>query len=203
MAGPSAVLHPPGRPHSDVIGEAGLETLTIEFDPQWLRRYGFERPLDRSQAWQGGPASMAARRLATTLSDAHSSEAQIGCATSDFLHCAIASEAVRSPAWLATVKQSIAAGVSSANELARRTSLHPAWLARAYRHVAGEGLQETARRLRVEQASTLLRHSDLPLADVALASGFCDQGHMNRCFRALLGRTPLEVRTERLAMAAA
>jgi len=28
-------------------------------------------------------------------------------------------------------------------------------------------------------------------------SGFCDQSHMNRCFAAVLGRTPLQVRRER------
>jgi AraC family transcriptional regulator len=83
-------------------------------------------------------------------------------------------------------------------DLARRLDLHPAWLARAYRHFSGEGLAETARRHRVEQASALLRRTDLPLADIAHSAGFCDQSHMNRCFAAVLGRTPARVRTERL-----
>ena len=32
--------------------------------------------------------------------------------------------------------------------------------------------------------------------EIAVAAGFCDQSHMNRCFRAVLGRTPLVVRGE-------
>ena len=83
-------------------------------------------------------------------------------------------------------------------EIARRLDLHPAWLARAYRHFRGEGLGETARRHRVEQATALLRRTDLPLAEIAHDAGFCDQSHMNRCFAAVLGRTPAIVRTERL-----
>jgi AraC family transcriptional regulator len=83
-------------------------------------------------------------------------------------------------------------------DLARRLDLHPAWLARAYRHFSGEGLAETARRHRVEHASAMLRRSGLPLADIAHSAGFCDQSHMNRCFASVLGRTPAKVRTERL-----
>jgi len=81
-------------------------------------------------------------------------------------------------------------------DIARRLDLHPAWLARAYRHATGEGLHETVRRRRVEQACILLRRSDRPLAEIALAAGFCDQSHMNRGFRATLGRTPAQVRAE-------
>jgi transcriptional regulator GlxA family with amidase domain len=82
------------------------------------------------------------------------------------------------------------------DELARTLGLNAAWLARAYRAWRGEGLAETARRLRVERAALLLRGGCDALADVAIASGFCDQSHMNRAFRVVLGRTPLEVRRE-------
>jgi hypothetical protein len=54
MRGPSAVLHPSGRPHADTVEAEGLETLTIEFDPPWLRLHGFNDKLDRSRAWSGG-----------------------------------------------------------------------------------------------------------------------------------------------------
>ena len=101
------------------------------------------------------------------------------------------------PAWLSTARLALEKGVGSTAEISRQLDLHPAWLARAYRHSAGEGLHETVRRLRVERASRLLRRSEMPLADIAIASGFCDQSHMNRCFRGMLGRTPIQVRSER------
>ena len=37
MSGPCAVLHPAGRLHADMVEIEGLETLTVEFDPAWLR----------------------------------------------------------------------------------------------------------------------------------------------------------------------
>jgi hypothetical protein len=67
MAGPSAVLHPPGRPHADQVCDEGLETLTVEFDQAWLRAHGFDQPLDRSLMWQGGRVGRAARQLASIV----------------------------------------------------------------------------------------------------------------------------------------
>jgi AraC family transcriptional regulator len=55
---------------------------------------------------------------------------------------------------------------------------------------------ETAVRFRVERAARLLRETDQPAACIALEAGFCDQRHMNRTFRRLLGRTPSEVRDD-------
>jgi AraC family transcriptional regulator len=192
MAGPSAVLHPPGRPHSDEVGDEGLETLTIEFDRAWLAAHGFDRPLDRSLLWQGGQVGQAARKLARVVTGP-CSEAAIGCATGAFLHIAHRAGQTPSLPWLGHVQ---AAGEASTHDLARSLDLNVHYLARAYRAAVGEGIHESARRRRVEKAAFMLRRTAMPLVDVALASGFCDQSHMNRCFRALLGRTPLAVRAE-------
>jgi transcriptional regulator GlxA family with amidase domain len=81
-------------------------------------------------------------------------------------------------------------------EIALELDLHPGWLAQAYRLATGEGLQQTLIRKRVERAVLLLRSSADPAADVAAAAGFCDQSHMIRCFRQLLGRTPNALRAE-------
>jgi AraC family transcriptional regulator len=202
MSGPSVVLHPAGRPHSDIVENGGLETLTIEFDRAWLRLHGLAMPLDRSRVWSGGAVALAGRRLAQALSRPAVSEAQIGHATAQFLRFAFYSEQRTLPAWVERVTGAIAANsISSTNEIARTLNLHPAWLARAFRAATGEGLQEAVRRKRVERAVALLRGSNLPAAEIALAAGFCDQSHMNRGFRATVGRTPAAVRTERHHMA--
>ena len=197
MSGPSVALHPAGRPHADLVEEMGLETLTIEFDLAWLRLHGFDAPLDRSFAWTGGAVALAGRRLAHILSSGNGREAQIGSATAQFLHFAMSSERTAAPAWLERVSEALAASpVPSTTDLARRLDLHPAWLARAYRLATGEGLHETVRRMQVERACALLRRTSRPLAEIALAAGFCDQSHMNRGFRTVLGRTPCTVRAE-------
>lgn len=197
MSGPSAVLHPAGRPHADLVENVGLETLTIEFDRAWLRLHGFDRPLDRSRVWPGGEVALAGRRLAQVLSQPAISEERIGHATAQFLRFAFHAEESVFPAWVERVTSALAASTApSTNEIARTLDLHPAWLARTYRAATGEGLHETARRRRVEQACGMLRRTDHSLADIALAAGFCDQSHMNRGFRATLGRTPAAVRAE-------
>jgi AraC family transcriptional regulator len=197
MAGPSAVLHPPGRPHADQVGEEGLETLTVEFDRAWLSAHGFERPLDRSLQWSGGRTGRAARQLARLIGRP-CSEAAIGRATSAFLNVAYGSEDESAPSWVSDVSEAISRNpANSTQKLARSLELNVDYLARAYRFAVGEGIHESLRRRRVEHAVTLLRRNDRPLVDIALASGFCDQSHMNRCFRAVLGRTPMRVREER------
>lgn len=50
------------------------------------------------------------------------------------------------------------------------------------------------RRRRIEWAHVQLLHSERPLADIALAAGFCDQGLFARTFRRLRGLTPGKVR---------
>jgi AraC family transcriptional regulator len=198
MCGPSAVLHPAGRPHADQVHAEGLETLTIEFDPAWFRLHGFTARLDCSRAWSGGPIGTASRRLAALLQSPATDEARAASATAAFMTSAFAAhEVVEAPGWVSRVRGwALTERNVSAADIARRIDLHPAYLAQTYRYATGEGLTETLRRRRVETACSLLRDTRLPLADIAIAAGFCDQSHMNRCFRVVLGRTPKAVRDE-------
>jgi AraC family transcriptional regulator len=175
-----------------------LETLTIEFDPAWLKLHGFARKLDRSLLWTGGSVGLASRRLSALLAAGTSDEVVVGRAAAQFLDFALSAEPHAAPAWTADVHERLSGEEPIAvTELARKLDLHPAYLARAYRGAMGEGVGETRRRRRVERASTLLRETMLPLAEIAVAAGFFDQSHMNRCFSIVLGRTPLQVRRER------
>jgi AraC-like DNA-binding protein len=197
MRGPCAVLHAAGRPHADTVESEGLETLTIEFEPAWLKQHGFDTRLDRSRLWNGGKVALASRRLAAELSSRTADDRSVGRATAQFLQIALASEPCRVPAWLPEVQRRIDGPRQvSAYSLAEKLGMHPAYVARAYRAATGEGMAEAQRRRRVEAASRLLRFSTQPLAEIAIAAGFFDQSHMNRCFGVVLGRTPLAVRAE-------
>src|SRR4029079_11642641 len=135
--------------------------------------------------------------LAALLGGKAADEAALGRATAQFLDQALLIGADRPPAWVADARARLRERGGRAGQLASELGLHPAYLARAYRAATGEGVGETQRRRRVERASALLRHTTLPIAEIAVAGGFCDQSHMNRCFAAVLGRTPLQVRRER------
>jgi AraC family transcriptional regulator len=198
ISGPSAVLHPAGRAHADRISEAGLETVSVQFDPAWLRGAGGTVHLDQTRCWSGGRVGAASQRLAAAWTREDASEPALVQATHDFLALALAETGEIAPTWLKHVSCALDDDAPpSTRAIAGALDLHPAWLARAYRTAVGEGLQDTARRKRVERAVALLRHTDDPAADIAVAAGFFDQSHMNRGFRQLLGRTPSRVRAER------
>lgn len=81
------------------------------------------------------------------------------------------------------------------DSLARRAGVHPVYLGRAFRAAFGCSPGEYLRRLRVERAQRALGDSGAELADVAYASGFCDQSHLNRVFKRQIGTTPGRYKT--------
>jgi AraC family transcriptional regulator len=80
------------------------------------------------------------------------------------------------------------------DEIAAALGVHPAHLARAFRQHHGCTPGAYVRRLRVEDACRKLAATDLPLAEVALATGFFDQSHFTRAFRRQTGMTPAQFR---------
>jgi AraC family transcriptional regulator len=198
ISGPSAVLHPAGRAHADRINAAGLETVSVQFDPAWLRSAGGALHLDQTRCWSGGRVGAASQRLALAWTRQGASECALAQATHDFLMMALRETGETAPTWLSHVSHALEEdSPPSTRAIAGALDLHPAWLARAYRAAVGEGLQDTSRRKRVERAVALLRRTDDAASDIAVAAGFFDQSHMNRGFQQLLGRTPSRVRAER------
>ena len=196
FASPSVVLHPAGEAHANVIGERGLEQIDIQFDPAWLRP-ARKIPFDRIHSWEGGLVAVAARRLASAWTARAVDEASLAQKTAQFLNFALATPQMPQPRWMDALLRKLEADAApSTKDLASDLGMNPGWLAEAYRRARGEGIRETLRRRRVEQAADLLRGSDWPAAEIAAAAGFCDQSHMIRAFGELLGRTPSQVRAE-------
>jgi AraC-like DNA-binding protein len=122
--------------------------------------------------------------------------------TARFVGFALNHDPPTPPAWLEAARTLIDGETPpSTSALARMLGLHPAWLARAYRQATGEGLRGTLHRRWVERAVLLLRESSLAQADIAADAGFCDQSHMIRVFRRVLGRTPSDVRADSTLLA--
>jgi AraC-like DNA-binding protein len=191
VSGPAAILHPPGRCHANCIHASGMETLSIEFDPGWIGLKAAADPLDRSFYWLGGVIPIASRALARVWIDPLSNERQLRSATADFVMKAVSQPLRAAPRWLDEVRRELArAERPTASAIARRLGLHPRWLSHAYRSAVGEGLHDTLRRRRLEQAVQLLRATDQSIAEIAASAGFCAHSHLNRTLSRLLGRTP-------------
>lgn len=192
---PSAMFYRACEPHSTVTGTLGLEQIDLELDPSWL---GLSNQ-DWSPVvnWDGGSAGLRARELAKLWSDPASCETNLRRSTREFLIQCFQSPRTRQPSWLKEALRMIDdTPVVTASEIAGKLNMHPGWFAEAYRSAMGEGVGETIRRRRVEQARHMLMSSTEPQAQVAAAVGFCDQSHMIRAFQAVLGRTPNAVRRE-------
>jgi AraC family transcriptional regulator len=194
ISGPSAVLYRGGAAHRNTTAAVGFEQIEVEFDPAWL---GLPLPDLPVTQWVGDRAGRDARYLAHACA-AGASENRLRAALQRFLERA-GRQPVREPAgWIGTITRRLAEDTTlKIRDLARQASRHPSWVGSAYKHATGEGLQEAAARFRVERATHLLRETVQPYASIALEAGFCDQSHMNRTFRRLLGRSPGAVREDR------
>ena len=191
LDGPGAIYHPKSSGHADEVLASGLETIGLVFDPAWIAGAKTKSLFDRPHVWRGGAAALMARELLRCWRRPAASESQLRDATENFFQAVAGAEAPQRPSWLDSVLHKLESDrAPTTRSIAASLDLHPAWLARRYRGVTGEGLHETLRRKRVEQALVALRTSDMPLAEIALDAGFCDQPHMNRCFRHVLGRSP-------------
>lgn len=197
IAGPSMVYYGAGVVHRNVVGEVGFEQIEIEFDPKWL---GVSALPSNGLLLRIGGECGALARSAAGVCNAWPSESHWRAVLRRLLWIAHRESARHKRTWIDDVITRLRADPRrSAADLAREIGRSPAWIGPAYRHSVGEGLQETAARFRVEHAARLLRESGLGLAAIAAEAGFCDQSHMNRSFRRVLGRLPTAVREDRSA----
>lgn len=82
----------------------------------------------------------------------------------------------------------------SSSALASRAGLSARQLERSFQTHVGMSPQDYYRRLRLEQARSLLETTDLRVLDVALATGFDSASALARVFRRTFGTNPASVR---------
>jgi len=83
-----------------------------------------------------------------------------------------------------------ASGCVHVDELASLVGLSPSHFSRAFKISTGVPPYRWLLNVRAREAQKLLLDSDMPLAEIALETGFCEQGHFTRAFRAATGTTP-------------
>lgn len=85
----------------------------------------------------------------------------------------------------------------SVAELARAAGLSESWFAHAFKQTTGLSPQRWQMQRRIDRASAMMRaHPARPLAEIAAATGFADQAHLTRAFRAEKGVPPATWRRE-------
>jgi transcriptional regulator GlxA family with amidase domain len=85
-------------------------------------------------------------------------------------------------------------GPAAIGDLAHHLGVSSRTLNRRFRQATGLSPQAYLQRLRVAEGKDLLRHSNLPVSDIAWRVGLQDASHFSRLFRQHVGITPLRYR---------
>lgn len=200
----TVVFHPPQEPHSNHFHGGGGRCFNIQLDHQWLADTQTRpRTLEESSDFRGGLLISLGIRLYQEFHqlDEHSPLAIEGLVLEMMAETSRRHDSLRGrkvPRWLEQAREMIVAHSSehiSLVKLAEEVGRHPVHVARGFRQYHGCTAGEYIRQVRVESACRQLAESTVPLAEIALAAGFFDQGHFSRTFKRSTGLTPTQYRT--------
>jgi AraC family transcriptional regulator len=106
----------------------------------------------------------------------------------------------RVPPWLLRIKKQIeetSVDGLSVEGLARSANVHPVYLITAFKRAFGSTPGEFQRQMRVRKAEELMMKApEMPLSEIALATGFFDQSHFCRAFKQVACVTPSRFRQD-------
>jgi AraC family transcriptional regulator len=84
----------------------------------------------------------------------------------------------------------------SLKEMAEEVGMSPFYLPRAFKSALGKSPHQYVLQRRIERARELLRDTDLPTVDIALAAGFSSQSHLSNWFVRMVGVPPAVYRRQ-------
>lgn len=198
----TTIFRPPLEAHSEIY-RSGVVCLSVDLDPAWLKKLeDYSLRLERSQDFRNQNLD----RLIDLICQEIALNDEASSLAIDALLTEVAVEmhrgtggfrGERSPLWLRKTIEYIDQNFLSnltLRELAGVADVHPVHLSRVFKNAKKCTIAEYIRRLRVERARRLLTESDLPLAMVAVESGFADQSHFTKTFKRLTRQTPAQFR---------
>lgn len=199
-----AVLAKPGHAaHSNRYGEAGARVVIVEITDAAIENHPELQGVTESTI-RVIPASAAASRVRALRSELGTRAAGrslgVHAAVLDLGLLLLRTDTRRGPGrarWLGRAIERLRAEFvrpPSLAELAADCGVHPVYLCAAFRSAHGCSPGEYVRRLRIDHARRLLTTTQQSVSAIAFASGFSDQSHLTRQFRAATGMTPAEFR---------
>ena len=87
-------------------------------------------------------------------------------------------------------------GRCSIKRLSQELEINQRKLERLFKSQLGMSAIEYAKTVRAKQARTILKETDLPLAEMAYKLGYFDQAHFTRSFKSVVGITPGQYRID-------
>ncbi len=193
----SLLFHSHHSAHETEVGKKGMTGLNIAFNQTWLdeiespklrRRDGWllERPLAKKRALQ---------LLAGLEKSRDESLENFGIELLEMLDVCQGSQESEPPTWLRHVRDRIDADYMlplSLTSLAIEASVHPVYLARAFRGRYGCTVTDYLHQTRILHALERV-FTGMSLGEAAAECGFCDQSYLARIVRAKLGVSPSDL----------
>jgi len=111
---------------------------------------------------------------------------------------------VRSAVYPASMKAVIDVMLANCEEqismetICSEAGYHPRQVQRQFRQWAGCSPTVYYRRIRLEKAMGLIRHSSLPILEIATLTGFSTASHFSRLFKEFFGKSPMSIRRAEL-----
>lgn len=199
LLSPGSILYrPPGEPHTNRFGEAEVLALVVAYERERLAGLA---PLGRPVRLPTILADLRERMIVELgRHDAASAHALEGLALLLLARVERVGSPARWPEWLREALSVIDSRFGepiSLSSVATAVEVHRATLAAGFRRYLDRSVGEVIREVRVRHALEALRRTRRPLAEIAIAAGFCDQPHMGRQVKRVTGLTPAEVRARR------
>lgn len=199
ICGPATVIfNPAGTTHRDRFHTRGGRFLTLSVAPALIERIGGHGALaQHAVGFSSGEVPWLGRRLYRELRQRD----ELSPIVFEGLALELLADAVRERArrarspetWLLNALELIRdcyLDKLTVQGIAMTVGVRPLVLGRSFRRAFGCSPGEMLRRRRVGRAEELLRRRALPIADIALASGFADQAQLTKAFRRITGSTP-------------
>jgi AraC family transcriptional regulator len=199
------VFRPAGETHTVRFHDTEARLLIIELPRRLMQRAAeYCRGLDVSSNFVSGRLTALAKRVwaENQLSDPCSQLAVEGLLLEMLAEISkqSAPRVERVPPWLLRIKKQIeetSVDGLSVEGLARSANVHPVYLITAFKRAFRSTPGEFQRQMRVRKAEELmLKTPEMPLSEIALATGFFDQSHFCRAFKQVACVTPSKFRQE-------
>lgn len=197
---PALIFNPPGTTHRDRFARGVGTFITVSVPAAGFRDIGLTGRCAADAAYLGvGEALSAAFGIARELREARDPVVLEGSVWEVMAAVAGGAAPVRHvPGWVPRAYEAIMERSGEpelcVRDVAADVGVHPVHLARAFRATWGCSPGELIRWRRLDRAAELLRGSQLPAAQIAAETGFVDQSHMTRAFRAAYRITPAAYR---------
>ena len=186
----------PHAPQAFRVGALGARCLILEMADDWLSRVGLERPL-LAGSFVLRPGLVT--HLAHRLYDEFGRRDEVSRVAIESLALGVVAEASRqlraprAPAWLERVRAFVDAHMAERLLLATVAAMagvHPVHFARTFKQAYQTTFSSYVRTRRLEFACLQLATTGVPLGEIALAAGFCDQSHFCRWLKRTTGLSP-------------